>query len=133
MITELGGGGPEDLFSPWAATSESWILDEGSRLHNSLFGAPETLSRWSLEDLMPSGGSRDPAAAEAWASTFARIHVPSLTAEAQSVVARRHALATELDPGSRGHPATPRKRPSFWVTADLTSEASRAQCTRSAC
>jgi len=122
VIVELGGGGPQDLFSPWAATSESWILDEGSRLHNSLFGAPETLSRWSLEDLMPSGGSRDRAAAEAWASTFARIHVPSLTAEAQSVVARRHALATSWIEEAVAT-QDPAKTPSFWVTADRESEA----------
>ncbi|HEX9701026.1 MAG TPA: VWA domain-containing protein [Acidobacteriota bacterium] len=117
VIAELRGGGPEDLFSPWAATSESWILDEGSRLHNSLFGAPEALSRWNLEDLMASGGSRDPAAAETWAATFARIHLPSLTAEAQRVVARRHALATSwIREAVAARDAA--HSPSFWVSAD---------------
>lgn len=117
IIVELGGGGPEDLFSPWAATSESWILDEGSRLHNSLYGAPDTLSRWNLEDLIPSGGPRDPAAAEAWAATFAHIHLPSLTPEAQRIVAQRHNLATSwIEAAVAGR--DPDATPAFWVTAD---------------
>ncbi len=124
IIAELGGDGPEDLFSPWAATSESWILDEGSRLHNSLFGAADTLSRWNLEDLMPSGGPRDPVAAETWASAIARIHLPSLTADAQSVVARRHALAgTWIREAVQAR--DPSISPSFWVSADATAEAPR--------
>ncbi len=120
IIAELRGDGPEDLFGPWAATSESWMLDEGSRLHNSLFGAAETLSRWSMEDLIVSGAPRDPIAAETWATTFAYIHKPSLTPEAQRVIVRRHALAvawireavTARDPNTT---------PTFWVTADRTS------------
>ncbi|MCH7824457.1 MAG: VWA domain-containing protein [Acidobacteria bacterium] len=120
IIAELRGDGPEDLFGPWAATSESWILDEGSRLHNSLFGAPETLSRWNMEDLIASGAPRDPVAAETWAATFAHIHKPSLTPEAQRVIARRHALATAWireAVTARDSNTTP----SFWVTADRTS------------
>jgi len=119
IIAELGGDGPEDLFGPWAATSESWILDEGSRLHNSLYGAPDTLARWNLEDLIATGGSRDPAAAESWAAVFAHIHQPSLTPEAQRLVAQRHALATSWireAVAARNADTTP----SFWVTADRT-------------
>ncbi len=120
IITEFRGDGPEDLFGPWAATSESWILDEGSRLHNSLFGAAETLSRWNLEDLIVSGAPRDPVAAETWASTFAHIHKPSLTPAAQSVIARRHALALAWI-GEAVAARDPNTTPSFWVTADRTS------------
>ena len=122
IIAELGGDGPEDLFSPWAPTSESWILDEGSRLHNSLFGAPDTLSRWNMEDLIASGAPRDRVAAETWAATFAHIHLPSLTPEAQRVIARRHSLANTWirEAVAARDPAT---TPSFWVSADRTSTA----------
>jgi VWFA-related protein len=124
VIAELGGDGPEDLFSPWAATSESWILDEGSRLHNSLFGAPRTLARWNVEDLIASGGPRDPAAAEAWAATLADVHLPALTPEAQRVVAQRHALATSwIEEAVAAR--EPETTPSFWVTADRTAPAPR--------
>lgn len=120
IIAEVGDDGPEDLFSPWAATSESWILDEGSRLHNSLFGAPATLSRWNVEDLIASGGARDPAAAEAWAATLAYIHVPSLAPEAQRVVVQRHELATSWIQEAVDA-RNPDITPSFWNTLDRTA------------
>ncbi|MGD8330924.1 MAG: VWA domain-containing protein, partial [Acidobacteriota bacterium] len=124
IIAELGDDGPEDLFGPWAATSESWILDEGSRLHNSLFGAPAILARWNIEDLISGGGARDPAAAEAWAATLAYIHLPSLTPEAQLVVARRHALATTwIQEAVQAR--DPDVVPSFWTTVDRTVQAPR--------
>ena len=120
IIAELRGQGSEDLFGPWAATAESWILDEGSRLHNSLFGAADTLSRWNIEDLIASGAPRDPIAAETWATTFPYIHLPSITPEAQRVIVRRHALAIAwiLEAVAARDPSM---TPSFWVTADRTS------------
>ena len=112
---------PESLFGPWAATAESWIMNEGSRLHNSLFGAPATVSRWNLENSMAGGMARDPAAAEAWAATLAYIHIPSLTAEAQSVIAQRHDLATSWI-GAAVAARDPELVPAFWVAATPAQE-----------
>ena len=120
-ITDLPDGVPESLFGPWAATAESWVMNAGSQLHNSLFGAPATVSRWNLENSMDGGMARDPEAAEAWAATLAYIHMPSLTAEAQSVIAQRHDLATswiEAAVAARD----PELVPAFWVAANPAQE-----------
>ncbi len=120
-VTDLPDGAPQSLFGPWAATAESWIVNEGSRLHNSLFGAPTTVSRWNLENSIVGGVARDPAAAEAWAATLAYIHMPSLTSAAQSVIAQRHDLATswiEAAVGARD----PELVPAFWAATTPSQE-----------
>ena len=117
VIAEISDGAPELLFGPWAPTAESFIQDEGSRMHNSLFGAPDTLGRWNLENAMPPGGARDPAAAEHWGSTLAYLHLPSITVDSQRLISRRHALATSWIQAAVDA-RDPELPPPFWASVD---------------